>query len=73
MIVNNETFFVVQTPEDDYIVGSEDEAIDQLKDNSDDIDPETDDVTVAQVNYSGNDWEIKELPWQTIALQLLQG
>jgi len=64
---------VVQTPADDYIVGSEDEAIAQLKDHSDDIDPETDDVTVAQVNYSGNDWEIKELPWQTIALQLLQG
>jgi len=73
MIVNNETFYVVQTPADDYVVGSEDAAIDELKTHSDGIDPETDDVTVAEVNFSGNDWEIKELPWQTIALQLLQG
>ena len=73
MIVNNETFYVVQTPANDYVVGSEDAAIDELKNHSDDINPETDDVTVAQVNYSGSDWEIKELPWQTIALQLLQG
>jgi len=73
MKIDNKTFYVVQTPADDHLLETEDDAIATLKDHSDDIDPENDDVTVAEVNYSDSDWEIKELPWQTIALQLLQG
>jgi hypothetical protein len=72
MIVENKAFYVVQTPEDDYIVSTEAEAIEQLQ-NGSDIEPETDDVSVAEVSFSGDDWTIKELPWQRIALKLLQG
>lgn len=71
MIVENQSFYVVQTPDEDHLVSSESEAIEQLQ-NGTDIDPETDDVSVAEVSYSDDDWTIKELPWQRIALKLLQ-
>jgi len=71
MIVENESFFVVQTPDDDHVVASEDDAIAKLK-NGAEIDPDTEDVTVAEVSFTDDDWTIKELPWQRIALQLLQ-
>lgn len=72
MQVQNERFYVVQTPDNDHVLASEDEAIAHLKQNGDGIDPETEDVSVAEVAYGGDDWTIKELPWQRIALQLLQ-
>lgn len=71
MQVNNERFYVVQTPSESHILPSESEAIDHLRQNGGDVDPETDDVSVAEVDFS-DDWTIKELPWQRIALQLLQ-
>lgn len=72
MIVENQSFYVVQTPEEDHIVSTEDEAVAQLQ-NGSEIDPDSENVSVAEVNYTDDDWTIKELPWQSIALQLLQG
>lgn len=71
MKIQNETFYVVQTPANDHILSTEAEAIDHLRSNGANLDPETDELSVAEVSFSGEDWTIKELPWQRIALQLL--
>jgi hypothetical protein len=36
------------------------------------VDPENDDVSIVEVDFSEDDWSVVELPWQEIALQLLQ-
>lgn len=72
MQVNNERFYVVQTPDNSHVIAEESEAINHLKQNGTDLDPESDEITVVEVTFSGDDWTIKELPWQRIALQLLQ-
>jgi len=72
MKIDNGTFYVVQTPGEDHVVMSEDDAIEELQ-NGPEFDPETEDVSVAEVSYADDDWTIKELPWQQIALKLLQG
>jgi hypothetical protein len=69
MNLENRTFHVVQTPEEDHIVESEEEAIDIL--SSIDIDPDNDDVQVVNVDYSDDDWAIQSLAWQRIAIKLL--
>jgi len=71
MQVENDRFFVVQTASESYVLPEEDAAIDHLRENSEDIDAEGDDVSVAEVQFGDGDWTIKELPWQKIALQLL--
>lgn len=72
MQVKNQQFYVVQTADESHVLSSESDAIDHLKQNGSAIDPESDDVSVAEVSFAGEDWTIKELPWQQIALQLLQ-
>jgi hypothetical protein len=72
MRVNDETMFVAQFPDEDYTFNSKSEAIDKLRENGNDVDPENDDVSIVEVDFSEDDWSVVELPWQEIALQLLQ-
>lgn len=72
MKFTNGTFHVVKTPNNDYIVDSEDEAIDVLKEDATDIQPDSSDVTIVKVTTSEDDWSLKEMPWQEIALRLLK-
>lgn len=72
MKVQNQRFYVVQTASTSHVLPEEDAAIEHLKEHGDGIDPENGDVSVAEVQFGGEDWTIKELPWQRIALQLLQ-
>jgi len=69
MNLENREFHVVQTPDEDHIVQSEEQAIDIL--SSIDIDPDNDDVQVVKVDYSDDDWAIQSLAWQRIAIKLL--
>lgn len=69
MNLENREFHVVQTPDEDHIVQSEEQAIDIL--SSIDIDPDNDDVQVVKVDYSHDDWAIQSLAWQRIAIKLL--
>lgn len=48
-------------------------AIGHLKQEADNLDPDNTDVRIVEVRVSGDDWAIKELPWQKIALELLNG
>jgi hypothetical protein len=72
MKISNNTFHVVTIAGKRHIYDNEDNAIDHLRENTNDVDPEGDDVSVAQVSIEGEDWKITELPWQQIALRLLQ-
>jgi hypothetical protein len=69
MNLESRKFHVVQTPDEDHIVQSEEQAIDIL--SSIDIDPDNDDVQVVKVDYSDDDWAIQSLAWQRIAIKLL--
>mgnify|MGYP000264634157 CR=1 FL=1 len=72
MKIENDTFTVVTVAGQRYLYNNEDEAIDHLKENSDGIDVENSDVSVVEVEVTENDWKIAEMPWQQIALRLLQ-
>jgi len=67
--VTDNEFHVVETAEEEWIVNSEQAAIDKLA--SIDIDPEADDVKVVKVDHDGGDWAIESLPWQRVAIKLL--
>jgi hypothetical protein len=67
--VHDSEFHVVETAEEEWIVNSEQAAIDKLA--SIDIDPEADDVKVVKVDHDGGDWAIESLPWQRVAIKLL--
>lgn len=71
MQIEQEQFHVVQTPNTDHIVTSENEAIDILQNGEVDIDEDSDDVSVVKVDYEGGDWAIQSLAWQRIAIKLL--
>lgn len=72
MKVNGQTMYVAQFEGEDYTYNSKDEAIDKLRENGDEIDPESEDVSIVEVDFSNDDWAVMELPWQEIALQLLK-
>lgn len=71
--VRDDTFYVVQLPDGKTLHNTEQEAITHLKGNADDVDPESDDVSVVRVSVEGEDWTIAEMSWQTIALQMMEG
>jgi hypothetical protein len=67
--VHDSEFHVVETADQEWIVNSEQAAIDKLA--SIDIDAEGDDVKVVKVDHDGGDWAIESLPWQRVAIKLL--
>jgi len=71
MQIEDNSFHVVQTAADDYIVQTEADAIDILQNGAVDVDPDSEDVSVIKVDYERDDWTIQSLPWQRIALKLL--
>lgn len=69
--VNNGTFYMVRLPGSDTIHQNEDEAIDHLKGNVENVNPESEDVSVVRVSVENDDWTIAEMSWQNIALRLM--
>lgn len=72
MLVEDSVFYLAQFPDESHLFGDEAEAIDKLKEKSDEIDPQSPDVSIVKVDYTGDDWAIMELPWQQVAIQLLR-
>lgn len=70
MNVTNRTFYVAEVNDGMRLYDTKDEAIDHLKTEA--PDPDQDDVAVSEVSVDGDDWTIKQMPWQQIALRLLQ-
>jgi len=71
MKLDNSTFHVVQTSDQDHLVKTEAEAIDILQNGAVEIDGDGDDVSVVKVDYDNDDWAIQSLPWQRIAIKML--
>jgi hypothetical protein len=69
--VTDGTFYMVQIPDGKTLHQTEKEAIDFLKKHVDNVNPETDDVSVVRVSVENEDWTIAEMSWQNIALRLM--
>lgn len=72
MKATENSFHVVEMDDEMHLYDSEDQAVTHLRESAANVDPETDDVTVSNVSVDGEDWTIKQLPWQEIALRLLR-
>lgn len=71
--VDDDTFYLVNLPDEKTLHNEEDRAIDYLRNESENVDPESDDVSVVRIEVEGDDWTIAEMSWQTIALRLMGG
>lgn len=71
MQVSNHTFYVAELDGEMHLFDGREDAISHLK-NTDDLDPESEDVAISEVAVDGEDWTIKQMPWQRIALTLLK-
>lgn len=72
MEVEDDTFFVVQSPNKMHVYQTQSESIDHLRSNADKLNAEDPDITISEVTVDGEDWTIKQLPWQRIAVKLMQ-
>lgn len=73
--ITESEFYMARIGDDHTIHNTRESAIDHLRNASEKLtpDPESNDVSIAVVEYGDDDWEIRELSWQTVALELLQG
>lgn len=69
--VNDNTFFMVQLPTEKTIHQKEEDAIGHLQDQAENLNPESDAVSVVKVSVEGEDWTIAEMSWQNIAIRLM--
>lgn len=72
MKVHDREFYVADLDGAMDLFDTEDEVIDHLRGAAGEVHPEKADVSVSKVTVDGEDWTIKQLPWQQIALRLLQ-
>lgn len=72
MKVSDSTFYVAEMDGAMHLFNNQEDAIGHLRENANNIDPESESVAVSQVTVEGDDWTIKQMPWQQIALRLLQ-
>jgi hypothetical protein len=73
MNVTDSEFFMVRLPGGESVHDEREGALEHLRANADGLDAENDDVSVVAVSVDGADWQIKEMSWQTVALELLNG
>ena len=74
MKIEGEKFFVLETKNEKWVFDTESEAIKSMEEivsENKDLKPE--DVSILEVDVKGKKWEIKEIPWSRIALQLIRG
>lgn len=69
--IHDDTFYVVQLPDRKTLHDSEEAAIEHLRENAPDVNPESSDVSVVRVAIENEDWTIAEMSWQNIALRLM--
>lgn len=69
--LSDDTFHLVTVDGRRTLFETEEQAIEHLQNQQ--LDPDESDVAVVAVTVNDGDWQIRELPWQRIALQLLGG
>jgi len=70
LTISDSTFYVLDSGGGHRIFAERSTAIQHLQDEVD-INTEDPEVGIAEVTVNGDDWRIKELPWRTVALQLM--
>ena len=74
MKIENNKFFVLETKDEKWIFNKENEAIKSMKEiTSENKELKPEDISILEVDVKEKKWEIKEIPWARIALQLIRG
>lgn len=71
--IDNGEFYLVELNDEQTIHNTRDSAIGHLKNNTGSLDSDGEGVEIIEVSVAGTDWQIKQLAWQKIALELLNG
>lgn len=71
--VTGNEFYLIELPSGKTIHDTEEEAVNHLKDNANDIDPNAENISLLRINFDDEDWTIAEMSWQNIALRLMGG
>lgn len=67
MMEIDEEFYMLKNEEKRWLFNTEDEAIKKLKENKD-----TENTSILKVDVSGDQWEIVQVPWNRIAMKLME-
>jgi len=74
MKIENNKFFVLETKDEKWVFNTENEAIKSMKEiTSENKELKPEDISILEVDVKEKKWEIKEIPWARIALQLIRG
>ena len=72
--IQNEKFYVLASKNEKWIYINEDQAVKALKKllaENENLNPG--DVSLLEVSTTGEEWEIKQVPWSRITLLLIRG
>lgn len=72
MKLDDNTFYVVQSTDGLYLYQEQSESIEHLREHADEIEGDDPDISISEVIVDGDDWTIKQLPWQRIAINLVR-
>lgn len=73
MKIENNKFFVLETKDEKWVFNTENEAIKSMKEiTSENKELKPEDISILEVDVKEKKWEIKEIPWARIALQLIR-
>lgn len=67
MMEVKDEFYMLKNEEKKWLFNTEDEAIKKLKENKD-----TEETSILKVDVSGDQWEIVQVPWNRIAMKLME-
>ncbi len=74
MKIKNNKFFVLEIKNEKWIFDTESEPINLMKKMiSENKDLKSEDISILEVDTQKKNWEIKEIPWSRISLQLIRG
>lgn len=72
MKIKNDTFYVLDIENEREAFQTEEDAVETLQDSvGDDTDPDS--VSIWEVSVGSDQWDIQEIPWSNIAIQLMKG
>jgi hypothetical protein len=72
--VKNDVFYALEAGKEKRLYDTERDAIESLKtfiSGNKELNPEN--VSIMEVNIKGEKWEMKQIPWSKIAIELIRG
>lgn len=68
--IKNDKFYILESEVGKWIFETEDDAIKKLKEVAKKSNPEK--TRIIEVDVSGGEWSIKQVPWSRIAMKLIE-